>query len=95
MVFKNNFINCKGDNEMIKRVLISVLDKIGVIIFAVGLVVNGFEIIFIGGIRIVLEEVGVLIFVIDDIIGFLEMLDGCVKMLYLNIYGGFLVKRGN
>ena len=46
--YQNNFTNCKGDNEMTKRALISVSDKTGVTTFAAGLVANGFEIISTG-----------------------------------------------
>lgn len=76
---------------MIKCVLILVFDKLGIIDFVKELKNLGWDIILIGGIKVVFDDVGVEIIVIDDVIGFLEMMDGCVKIFYLNIYGGFLV----
>lgn len=38
-----------------------------------------------------LKEVGLVVLDIFEVIGFLEIMDGCVKMLYLVVYGGLFV----
>ena len=62
-----------------KRALISVTNKDGVVDFAKGLVELGFEIVSTGGTMKVLQENGVSCIAIDDVTGFPEMLDGRVK----------------
>ena len=64
-----------------KRALISVTNKDGVVDFAKGLVELGFEIVSTGGTMKVLQENGVSCIAIDDVTGFPEMLDGRVKTL--------------
>ncbi|KQL51414.1 phosphoribosylaminoimidazolecarboxamide formyltransferase [Heyndrickxia shackletonii] len=76
-----------------KRALISVSDKTGVVEFAKGLVEVGFEIISTGGTKKALEEAGLAVIGIDDITGFPEMLEGRVKTLHPNVHGGLLAKR--
>lgn len=80
---------------MRKRVLILVYDKIGILDFVKFLVSKGIEIIFIGGIYKYLKENNIEVIEVSKIINFEEMLDGRVKILYLNIYGGILVLRDN
>ena len=65
-----------------KRALISVTNKDGVVDFAKGLVELGFEIVSTGGTMKVLQENGVSCIAIDDVTGFPEMLDGRVKTLH-------------
>lgn len=76
-----------------KRALISVSDKTGVVEFAKGLTEVGFEIISTGGTKKALEEAGLIVIGIDDITGFPEMLEGRVKTLHPNVHGGLLAKR--
>lgn len=76
-----------------KRALISVSDKTGIVAFAQGLVAADFEIISTGGTFSVLEKAGVLVTPIDEVTHFPEMLDGRVKTLHPNIHGGLLAKR--
>lgn len=52
------------------------------------------ELLFIGGIVCLLVEKGLSVIEVFDYIGFLEMMDGCVKILYLKVYGGILGCRG-
>lgn len=76
-----------------KRALISVTNKDGVVDFAKGLVALGYEIVSTGGTMKVLEDQGVPCIAIDDVTGFPEMLDGRVKTLHPKIHGGLLFRR--
>lgn len=73
-----------------KRALISVTNKDGVVDFAKGLVKLGFEIVSTGGTMKVLQDNGVACIAIDDVTGFPEMLDGRVKTLHPMVHGGLL-----
>lgn len=74
-----------------KCVLVFVLDKINLVFFVKGLEEYGYEIVFIGGIKKVLDEVGIKMILIEDVIYFLEILDGWVKIFNFYVYGGLLV----
>lgn len=76
-----------------KRALISVTNKDGVVDFVKGLVELGFEIVSTGGTMKVLQENGVSCIAIDDVTGFPEMLDGRVKTLHPMVHGGLLYRR--
>jgi len=76
-----------------KRALVSVSDKTGIIEFAKGLVAAGYEVISTGGTFKVLQEAQVPVIAIDEVTHFPEMLDGRVKTLHPNIHGGLLAKR--
>ena len=76
-----------------KRALISVTNKDGVVDFAKGLVELDFEIVSTGGTMKVLQENGVSCIAIDDVTGFPEMLDGRVKTLHPMVHGGLLYRR--
>lgn len=79
----------------IKRALISVSDKTGVIEFAKELKNFGAEIISTGGTARVLRENGINATEVSEITGFPEMLDGRVKTLHPKIHGAFLGLRDN
>ena len=78
-----------------KRVLISVYDKKGIVDFALGLEKLGWEIISTGGTRKVLKEAGINVIDISEITKFPEILSGRVKTLHPNIHGGILNRRDN
>jgi len=78
---------------MIKRVLISVSDKEGVVEFAKELQNLGSEIISTGGTAKVLRDAGVRIKEVSEITGFPEILSGRVKTLHPKIEGGILSLR--
>lgn len=78
-----------------KRALVSVTDKTGVVDFCKGLVECGYEIISTGGTKRVLDEAGVKTIGIQDVTGFPEILDGRVKTLHPNVHGGLLAVRDN
>ncbi|MGZ0084321.1 bifunctional phosphoribosylaminoimidazolecarboxamide formyltransferase/IMP cyclohydrolase [Caldibacillus thermoamylovorans] len=79
----------------VKRALISVSNKEGIIPFAKQLVELGVEIISTGGTKRALEEAGVPVISISDVTGFPEILDGRVKTLHPAIHGGILAVRGD
>ncbi len=78
-----------------KRVLISVYDKAGIVQFAQGLKDLGWEIISTGGTQATLKEAGIPVIPVEDVTGFPEILDGRVKTLNPYIHGGLLYLRGN
>ena len=79
----------------VKRALISVSDKTGVVEFARALSKLGVEIISTGGTMKALREAGVPVVYISDVTGFPEMMDGRVKTLNPYIHGGILAVRDN
>jgi phosphoribosylaminoimidazolecarboxamide formyltransferase/IMP cyclohydrolase len=79
----------------IRRALISVSDKSGIVDFARELKAFGVEIISTGGTAKVLREAGVEVRDVSDVTGFPEMLDGRVKTLHPKIHGGLLGVRDN
>lgn len=78
-----------------KRALLSVSDKTGLLDFAQGLVRNGYEIISTGGTKKALEEAGLPVIGISEITGFPEIMDGRVKTLHPNVHGALLCVRDN
>ena len=74
----------------VRRVLISLSDKQGLIPFAQGLVRLGFELLSTGGTRKTLEAAGVPVLDVAQYTGFPEMMDGRVKTLHPKVHGGLL-----
>ncbi len=79
----------------VRRALLSVSDKTGLIAFASGLAGLGVELISTGGTARVLREAGLTVIDVAEVTGFPEMLDGRVKTLHPRIHGGLLGVRGN
>ncbi|MGE5849162.1 MAG: bifunctional phosphoribosylaminoimidazolecarboxamide formyltransferase/IMP cyclohydrolase [Candidatus Methylomirabilota bacterium] len=79
----------------VRRALLSVSDKTGLIPFASGLAALGVRLISTGGTARVLREAGLSVTDVAEITGFPEMLDGRVKTLHPKIHGGLLGVRGN
>ena len=79
----------------IKRALISVSDKAGIVEFAKVLESFGVEIISTGGTARALKSAGIAVVEMSDYTGFPEMLDGRVKTLHPKIHGGLLCVRDN
>ena len=77
----------------VRRALISVHDKTGIIPFAQALAALGVEILSTGGTAKLLREAGVAVRDVSDVTGFPEMLDGRVKTLHPRIHGGLLARR--
>lgn len=81
---------------VIKRALISVTNKTGIVEFAQALESEfGVEIISTGGTARVLKEAGVKVIPIEAYTGFPEMMDGRVKTLHPRVHGGLLCRRDN
>lgn len=78
----------------IKRALISVSDKTGVVSFAQALAAHGVEILSTGGTCRLLLSAGVPVTEVSDHTKFPEMMDGRVKTLHPKIHGGILGRRG-
>lgn len=76
-----------------KRALISVYDKTGIVEFAKELIALDWEIISTGGTKALLEEEGVPVLAIEEITHSPEILDGRVKTLHPRIHGGILYRR--
>ena len=82
-----------NDLVPIKRALISVSDKTGLVDLATRLGNYGVEILSTGGTAAALREAGVKVEDVSAITGFPEILDGRVKTLHPKIHGGLLAKR--
>lgn len=80
---------------MIKRALISVSDKRGLVEFAKELNRLGVEIISTGGTAKTLKEAGINVIDVSQYTGFPEIMDGRVKTLHPLIHGGILARRDN
>lgn len=78
-----------------KRALVSVSDKTGLIPFVTELISLGYEIISTGGTQKALENAGLKIMGISEITGFPEIMDGRVKTLHPKVHGGLLSVRDN
>jgi phosphoribosylaminoimidazolecarboxamide formyltransferase / IMP cyclohydrolase len=81
--------------EKIRRALLSVSDKTGLVPFAQVLAAAGVELVSTGGTAKALREAGLAVKDISEHTGFPEMLDGRVKTLHPKVHGGLLYIRGN
>jgi phosphoribosylaminoimidazolecarboxamide formyltransferase/IMP cyclohydrolase len=82
------------DLVAVKRALISVSDKTGIVEFAQALNAQGVEILSTGGTFKLLTENKIPAIEVSDYTGFPEMMDGRVKTLHPKIHGGILARRG-
>jgi phosphoribosylaminoimidazolecarboxamide formyltransferase/IMP cyclohydrolase len=78
----------------IRRALISVSDKTGIVDFAKSLSGSGIEILSTGGTAKLLADNGITVIEVSDYTGFPEMMDGRVKTLHPKVHGGLLGRRG-
>ena len=81
--------------KSIRRALLSVTDKTGLVDFARTLSSFGVELISTGGTARALRDAGLTVKDISELTGFPEMLDGRVKTLHPKVHGGLLYIRGN
>eukprot|EP00456_Euglypha_rotunda_P054489 TRINITY_DN44061_c0_g1_i1.p2 TRINITY_DN44061_c0_g1~~TRINITY_DN44061_c0_g1_i1.p2 ORF type:complete len:209 (+),score=45.16 TRINITY_DN44061_c0_g1_i1:208-834(+) len=79
----------------IKRALLSVSDKSGLIELGTALGKHGVELVSTGGTAKALREAGLEVKDISDLTGFPEMMDGRVKTLHPKVHGGLLAVRNN
>ncbi|HYN76829.1 MAG TPA: bifunctional phosphoribosylaminoimidazolecarboxamide formyltransferase/IMP cyclohydrolase [Lamprocystis sp. (in: g-proteobacteria)] len=80
--------------QPIKRALISVSDKTGVVALAQALAARGVEILSTGGTAALLSGHGIAVTEVSDYTGFPEMMGGRVKTLHPRLHGGILGRRG-
>jgi len=78
----------------IRRALISVSDKSGIVDFARALTEQGVEILSTGGTAKLLADNNISVIEVSDYTGFPEMMDGRVKTLHPKVHGGILARRG-
>ncbi len=78
----------------VRRALISVSDKTGILEFAESLIAMNVAILSTGGTYKVLSEAGLAVTEVSEYTGFPEMMDGRVKTLHPKIHGGLLGRRG-
>ena len=79
----------------IRRALLSVSDKTGIVELARSLAEAGVELVSTGGTAAALKGAGLEVRDIADLTGFPEMMDGRVKTLHPKVHGGLLAVRGN
>lgn len=84
-----------GTEKRIRRALLSVTDKTGLVDFARVLASFEVELVSTGGTARALRDAGLQVQDISDLTGFPEMLDGRVKTLHPRVHGGLLYIRGN
>jgi phosphoribosylaminoimidazolecarboxamide formyltransferase/IMP cyclohydrolase len=82
-------------NAKIRRALISVSDKTGIVEFARALSERGIELLSTGGTAKALQAAGLPVKDVADHTGFPEMMDGRLKTLHPKVHGGLLAIRGN
>jgi phosphoribosylaminoimidazolecarboxamide formyltransferase/IMP cyclohydrolase len=78
---------------MMRRAILSVSDKTGILDLARGLVARGFDIVSTGGTARALQDAGLPVTAVSAITGFPELLDGRVKTLHPAVHGGILARR--
>ncbi|MEP9358879.1 bifunctional phosphoribosylaminoimidazolecarboxamide formyltransferase/IMP cyclohydrolase [Sphingomonas sp. KR3-1] len=83
------------DQVKIRRALLSVSDKTGIVELATALAGQGVELVSTGGTATALRDAGLEVRDISDLTGFPEMMDGRVKTLHPKVHGGLLAVRGN
>src|SRR5688572_979340 len=76
-----------------RRAILSVSDKSGLIPFGKALSARGFELVSTGGTAKALADAGLAVINVSDVTGFPEMMDGRVKTLHPKIHGGILARR--
>ena len=84
-----------SDLKRIRRALLSVTDKTGLVAFAKALLEGGAELVSTGGTAQVLRDGGLPVLDVAELTGFPEMLDGRVKTLHPAVHGGILHRRGD
>lgn len=85
----------KEASPRVRRAVLSVSDKTGLIEFAKGLEELGVEIVSTSGTAKALRDAGIVVRSLDSMTGFPEILDGRVKTLHPKIHGGILLRRGD
>ncbi|MGH2341177.1 bifunctional phosphoribosylaminoimidazolecarboxamide formyltransferase/IMP cyclohydrolase [Segnochrobactraceae bacterium EtOH-i3] len=84
-----------SDRVIVRRALLSVSDKTGLVPFAAALAARGVEILSTGGTAKALAAAGVPVIDVTTVTGFPEILDGRVKTLHPLVHGGILAVRND
>ncbi|MFM5950483.1 MAG: bifunctional phosphoribosylaminoimidazolecarboxamide formyltransferase/IMP cyclohydrolase, partial [Novosphingobium sp.] len=82
-------------NVSIRRALLSVSDKAGLVELGQALSARGVELVSTGGTAKALRDAGLTVMDISELTGFPEMMDGRVKTLHPKVHGGLLAVRDN
>jgi phosphoribosylaminoimidazolecarboxamide formyltransferase/IMP cyclohydrolase len=82
------------DDYPVRRALLSVSDKTGIVELARELAALDIELLSTGGTYRLLHDAGLAVREVSDVTGFPEMMDGRVKTLHPKIHGGLLARRG-
>jgi len=80
----------RTNNPVIKRALLSVSDKTGLVDSAKALHARGVEILSTGRTAAAIRDAGIAVIDVSDYTGFPEMMDGRVKTLHPKVHGGIL-----
>ena len=83
-----------GASRRIRRSLLSVSDKTGLVPLAQALAAHGVVLVSTGGTAKALREAGLAVQDVSDLTGFPEMMDGRVKTLHPKVHGGLLGRAG-
>ena len=83
-----------ADRLPVRRALLSVSDKTGLVDLARALAARGVELLSTGGTARALREAGLAVRDVSDVTGFPEMMDGRVKTLHPVVHGGLLGRAG-
>ncbi|TCP49388.1 phosphoribosylaminoimidazolecarboxamide formyltransferase/IMP cyclohydrolase [Tamaricihabitans halophyticus] len=83
------------DSQPVRRALIGVSDKRGLLELATGLHAAGVEIVSTGGTARVIADAGVPVTPVEEVTGFPESLDGRVKTLHPRVHAGLLADQHN
>lgn len=83
-----------SQNRPIRRALLSVSDKTGIVDFAKALAAQGVELLSTGGTAKLLADAGIAVIEVSDYTGHPEIMDGRVKTLHPKVHGGILARRG-
>ncbi|GAA3856711.1 bifunctional phosphoribosylaminoimidazolecarboxamide formyltransferase/IMP cyclohydrolase [Celeribacter arenosi] len=83
------------DLAPVRRALLSVSDKTGLVALGEALAARGVELLSTGGSAKTLRDAGLAVRDVADVTGFPEMMDGRVKTLHPNVHGGLLALRDN
>jgi len=78
----------------VRRALLSVSDKSGIVALARRLAAHGVELLSTGGTALLLRDAGLAVRDVADYTGFPEIMDGRVKTLHPRVHGGLLGRRG-
>ena len=83
------------DLYSVRRALLSVSDKTGLVAFGTALAARGVELLSTGGTAKTLRDAGLTVKDVSEVTGFPEMMDGRVKTLHPVVHGGLLALRDN